>query len=71
MPEIVHYKVTQTREVEVAANSAADAARIAEAAFLHGQDGNHSVAHGRGPTGIFGNTVGRIRETDLRVTRRA
>jgi hypothetical protein len=70
MPEIQHYTVTQTRSVEVTANSAADAAQIASAAFAAGQDSEGGVAHGRGPNGIWGNTTGRIREIDMRVTRR-
>lgn len=71
MPEIQHYTVTQTRSVEVSANSAADAAQIAAAAFEHGQAKSEpSVAHGRGPHGIWGNTTGRIKEIDMRVTRR-
>lgn len=69
MPEMRHYTVTQTRKVRVTANSAADAAQIAAAAFEHGQTSDGSVSHGRGPHGIWGNTSGRIQEIDMRVTR--
>lgn len=70
MPEIRHYTVTQTRKVRVSANSAADAAQIAAAAFEHGQmKSEPSVTGGRGPHGIWGNTTGRIEEIDMRVIR--
>lgn len=69
MPEIRHYTVTQTRKVRVSANSAADAAQIASAAFEHGQNSEGAVSHGRGPHGIWGNTTGAIQEIDMRVTR--
>jgi len=68
MPEVKHYVVTQTRKVRVTANSAADAAEIASSAF-GGKDGEGSVAYGRGPHGIWGNTTGRIEETRLEVDR--
>lgn len=69
MPEIRHYTVRQVREVKVHANSAVDAARIAAAAFEHGHLGaTTSVAAGKSPDGVWGNTMSRIREIDLHVT---
>lgn len=69
MPEVRRYTVTQIREIKVHANSAVDAARIAEAAFEHGHLGTTpSVAANKGPEGVWGNTMSRIREIDLHVT---
>ena len=65
MPEIRYYTVTQEREVKVAANSAADAVLIADAAFTHGQDSNHSVAKGKSPEGVWGNTRTEVRVRDI------
>ena len=66
MPEIVSYIVTETREVKVRANSAADAARIADAAFKNGQNkSDPSVLIDHGPEGIWGNTTSFIRQTEL------
>lgn len=67
MPQIRHYIVRQTREVKVDANSAVDAARIADAAFSHGQDTNGSVAAGKGPEGIWGNTTSRVKTIKVNV----
>lgn len=64
MPEMRHYVVTQTRSVEVTANSAADAALIASAAFKNGQNSRYSVIDG--PTGVWGNTTSRIQELALK-----
>ena len=69
MPEIRHYTVRQVREVKVTANSAVDAARLAEAAFVHGHLGHTtSIAADKGPEGVWGNTMSHIREIDLHVT---
>lgn len=68
MPEIRRYKVAQVREVEVEANSVTDAARIAAAAFEHGQNSDSGVANGKAPEGVWGNTIRRIREVSLEVT---
>jgi len=43
MPELRYYTVTQEREVKVSAESAIDAARIAELAFTDGEDGDLMV----------------------------
>ena len=67
MPEARHFKVTQTREVLVTANTAVDAARIAEAAFTHGQDTTGGVAYGKAPQGVWGNTNRKIREIRVEV----
>lgn len=68
MPEMRHYIVTQVREVKVTANSIVDAGRIASAAFEHGHLGTTtSVAQGKSPEGVWGNTMSRIREIDLHV----
>ncbi len=69
MPEVQHFTVTQTRSIEVSANSAADAAQIAAQAFGLGQS-DIPVTHVRGPHGIWGNTTSKIKEVDMRVTRR-
>lgn len=65
MPAMRRFKVIQTREVLVDANTVVEAARIAEAAFVHGQNSNGTVAHGTGPEGVWGNTAGHIREVQL------
>jgi hypothetical protein len=66
MPEIRYFVVTQTREVKVTANSAADAVLLAEAAFEHGQmNSEPSIAAGKSPEGIWGNTRSRIREIEI------
>jgi hypothetical protein len=70
MPEIIHYIVEQCRTVEVTASSTEDAVRIAAAAFEHGTDTNGSVAHGKGPEGVWGNTTSRIKETQLLASRK-
>lgn len=70
MPEIRTFIVTQTREVKVTANSAADAMLLAEAAFVHGQNSANGIAIGKGPEGIWGNTDSRIREVGLAVEER-
>lgn len=75
MPEIRHYKykVTQTREVNVTANSAGDAARIASVAFEHGQNRSNGVFLNETTdsmlTGIYGNTSSRITERSLDIVR--
>lgn len=71
MPEMVNYKVTQTREVKVVANNASDAALIAEAAFTHGQMKSEDVvAKDHGPEDVWGNTTSRITEMSLLVERK-
>jgi hypothetical protein len=65
MPEIRDYVVTQTREVRVRANSAADACSLANAAFVHGQNSDNAIQMNMGPTGVYGNTVSRIRTIGL------
>lgn len=63
MPEMIHYKVSQTREVSVTANSIVDAVRIAAAAFDNGQNRHHGVING--PSDVWGNTDTRIRVIDI------
>lgn len=70
MPEIIHYLVTQTRQVQVDAEDAEDAVRIAKAAFTHGQNSDCGVAKDKGPEGIWGNTTSRILETEIYVSRK-
>lgn len=65
MPAIRRYVVKQTREVEVTANSAVDACRIAEAAFEHGQNADGGVARDKGPAGVWGNTDTHIRTVEV------
>lgn len=70
MPEMIHYTVTQTREVKVVANNAESAALIAQAAFAHGQMKSEPVvAAGRGPEDVWGNTTSFIKERSLLVER--
>ena len=64
MPEIRRYIVTQTREVHVTANSAADAVRLADAAFEHGQNSDSGIARDKAPEGVWGNTESRIRTVE-------
>ena len=62
MPEIRRYVVTQTREVEVTANHAEDAVRIANAAFRNGQKGLDVID---GPSEVWGNTSSRVRQVEI------
>lgn len=64
MPAIRRYLVTQTREVEVTANDSADAIKIAEFAFTHGQHASEPSVIG-GLEGVWGNTETYIRETEI------
>lgn len=71
MPEMMNFKVTQTREVEVVANSTVDAIRLAEAAFEHGHLGQSaSIAKDKSPEGVWGNTRSRINELSLHAERK-
>lgn len=63
MPEIRYYRVTQTREVKVTANSTADAVQIADAAFTNGQKRGVDVIDG--PANVWGNTTTPVRATDI------
>lgn len=65
MPKLSSFKVTETRMVRVDAITAVDAARIAAAAFLNGQGIDNNVRYS--PPGVLGNTVSKIRATDLEV----
>lgn len=67
MPEMIQFTVTQTRQVKVIANSAADACRIGAAAFANGQTAFNSVIDG--PEGVWGNTDSKIKEIHLDVIR--
>jgi hypothetical protein len=70
MPEMRHYLVTQTREVEVTANNEADAILIADAAFIHGQNrSDPSIAIGHSPVGVWGNTGTYIKIIEVNVKR--
>lgn len=68
MPTTKHYKVIQIRVIEVMANSAIDAVRIASSAFEHGQNSDRGVAEGKAPEGVWGNTTKQIVETELSAT---
>lgn len=68
MPAVRTYRVTQTREVKVHANSPEDAVRIAAAAFKDGQNSDAGVKQSSELTllqGVWGNTVTHIRPTDI------
>ena len=68
MPEIKYYVVTETRRVEVTANDAVDAARLASAAFEHGQfETDAGIAAGKAPEGIWGNTTSKVERIALQV----
>jgi hypothetical protein len=72
MPEIRNYVVTQTREVEVSANSLSDAITIASAAFEHGQNTDYGVKFGgdlHELKGIWGNTRKPIKELSIQAER--
>lgn len=71
MPEIRHYVVQQIREVKIDANSASDAAQLAEAVFEHGHlGGSTAIAKDKAPEGVWGNATTRVREIDLHVKER-
>lgn len=61
MPEVRYYTVTQEREVKVSANSAIDAARIANAAFESAKDENPKSSL----AGVWGNITTNIRVRDI------
>lgn len=63
MPEMHYYLVQQEREVKVTANSAADAIRIADAAFTNGQNSDNGVVDG--PQGVWGNTRNKVKITSI------
>lgn len=66
MPEMRRYIVTQTRQVEVAANKLEDAIRIAEYGFKYGQNSDWGVANVDGAlVGLWGNTTKPIREQSI------
>ena len=66
MPEMRRYIVTQTRVVEVDANSTTDAALLAQTAFIHGQNANGRIDPDKRPN-VWGDTKGRIREIEISV----
>lgn len=68
MPTMRRYRVVETREVYVDANDVVGATQIAGAAFEHGQNAAHGVAQGKGPEGVWGNTVTQIRAIDILTT---
>lgn len=65
MPALRRYTVRQEREVVVVANSAVEAAQIADSAFKHGQLIDNTIAER--PKDIWGNTTSRIREHRLEI----
>lgn len=65
MPEMRNYVVTQTRIVEVTANSSEDAVRIAVVAFEHGQNADVGIPATKAPEGIWGNTRSRVKELKI------
>lgn len=67
MPEVRYYTVTQEREVKVMANSAIDAARIADAAFNGQTEPVHHERLGILPD-IWGHPTTPVRVRDI-VTR--
>lgn len=66
MPEMRHYKVVQIREVDVSANSAVEASRIAEVAFDFGQNMGNGVIPSNLLNEVWGNTTSKVREISLR-----
>lgn len=69
MPEMQHFVITQTREVEVTANSHRDAIDIAHAAFENGQNRTDPTVI-NGPEGIWGNTTSRVRTVEVNCRRK-
>lgn len=63
MPAIRHYRVTQTRVVNVSANTPADAVQIAESAFTGGQRPDNDVIVKL--EGIWGHPTSRVRSTGM------
>lgn len=61
MPEIRHYTVTETREVEVTANSSLDAAQIAAQAFKFGPNATAE--------GVWGHPTSDIKQKSLLIER--
>jgi isocitrate/isopropylmalate dehydrogenase len=74
MPEMFRFVVTEKRSVEVTASSQEDAARIAAAAFEHGQDVNGKVTANDKTNdllvGVWGNTTKHIRKESILVERK-
>lgn len=69
MPEMQHFVITQTREVEVTANSHRDAIDIAHEAFQTGQDANGRITK-RPESGCWGDTDGRVRTVEVNCKRK-
>lgn len=72
MPEMITYKITQTREVGVTANCLEDAIRIAGVAFEHGQNSDHGIRKENYPEdmmGVWGNTRTYVKEVEIRAVR--
>ena len=68
MPAIRRYRVSETREVDVDARTAVEAAQIADVAFRNGQNSDHGVVvQDLSLEGTWGNTVTEIRTTDITV----
>lgn len=66
MPVIRNYVVSQTREVNVRANSLTDAIRIAGVAFNNGQNSDSSARYiQENIPGIWGDTTTPVKETDI------
>lgn len=68
MPEIRHYRVTQTREIDVSANSLVDAVLLGSAAFENGVRPVDKDINKR-PSGVWGNADTLIKETDINARR--
>lgn len=67
MPEMRRYKVTQVREVEVAANSHRDAIDIAHDAFENGQDANGHLIEKQSDR--WGDTESKIKTVEVNCKR--
>lgn len=65
MPEIRYYEVEQTRVVRVRAGSLVNAVRIASVAFDRGQTSDGRVLVTDELSGVSGDTITLIKETDL------
>lgn len=71
MPEMISFKITQTRDIEVWANDPVSALAIAQAGFENGLDRDGKLRFGDKPFGVEGDVTRRIIERDIRVERKS
>lgn len=70
MPELRRFKIVQTREVEVTANSSCNALLIATVAFENGQTSDNAQIDKYDVLGgVYGTTLSPIKEISIEVHR--